>query len=165
MAQTLSSYVTNEASATFAINAAGQANAHLFTTMGTVEVPDTANGDSLMLCKLPVDANIISLKVATDDLGTAGTMDVGLWKANADGVFTAVDDDAFAVALDVNAAAVALTERRFTALDINTAALPLWNLATGLSARPAYEHLYLGIITDTGTTAVGTLTFQVLYTV
>lgn len=128
----------------------------------TMELTDTANADVAIVAKLPVDATILSLKLAADDLGTAGTIDIGLFKKNADGTYTAVDADAFANNIDVATAAVALTEYRFSVLGIETAMKPAYQLA-GLTARPAYEDIYIGLTTDTGTTADGTVTIQVQY--
>lgn len=129
----------------------------------TIELPDTANADDAILAKIPVDAVLFSLKLASDDLGTAGTIDIGFHKKNADGTYTAVDADAIANNIDVNAAAVALTEYRFSVKGIETAMQPAYTLA-GLSARPDYNDLYISVTTDTGTTAAGTVSLQVLYT-
>ena len=41
------------------------------------ELGDTANGDIHHVFKLPVEAVIHSVKMATDDLGTAGAIDIG----------------------------------------------------------------------------------------
>lgn len=129
----------------------------------TFELTDTADGDIAHVFKLPVDAIVHSLKFACDDLGTAGTVDIGVYKKNDDGTYSAVDADAFANNIDVNSAAVTLTEYRFSAKDINTANDALWELA-GLSARPAYGDMYISLTTDTGTTADGTVTMQIAYT-
>jgi len=128
----------------------------------TFELADTANADDAIVFRLPIDAVIHSLKFACDDLGTAGTVDIGLHKKNSDGTYSAVDADAFANNIDVNAAAVGLTEYRFSAKGIETANQALWELGA-LSARPDYADLYISLTTDTGTTAAGTVTMQVLY--
>ena len=165
MTQTLGTYVTNEQASTFSINASGLVNAPVISIIGTTELTDNANGDEEIICKLPVDAKLISAKFAFDDFGgTTATMDIGFWKANADGVFTAVDADALVNDLDIAGAAIALTEYRFSALNIDTAALPVWDLATGLSARPAYDYLYIGLETPVDTEQAGTVSFQILYT-
>ena len=129
------------------------------------ELADTADGDIHHVFKLPVDATILSVKMATDDLGTAGTIDIGFYEkySAGDGTYTVVDADAIASAIDVNAAATALTEYRFEAAAIETADQPAWELA-GLSARPAYGDIYVSITTATGTTAVGTVALIIQYT-
>lgn len=126
------------------------------------ELADSANGDIAHVLRLPIDAVITSVKFAADDLGTAGTVDIGFYKKNADGTYTVVDADAFANNIDVNAAAVALTEYRYSVLGIETANKTAWELA-GLSARPAYADLYLSLTTDTGTTAAGTVLLECTY--
>lgn len=130
----------------------------------TIEVADGAAADSAILAiEIPVDAVIHSVKVATDDLGTGTTMSVGLYKQ--DGVaptFTAVSGTAFATAIDVATAAVALTEIRFSAKNIDTVNQKAWELA-GLSAKPAYPTLFLGVAFPAETTAAGTVTATVHY--
>lgn len=129
----------------------------------TFELADTANGEFAIVAKLPIDSMLVSLKAAFDDLGTAGTVDIGFYRKAVDGTYVVVDADAIANNLDVNSAAVALTEYRFSVKGIETMNQSIWELA-GLSARPAYTDMYIGLTTDTGTTAAGTATIQVLYT-
>jgi hypothetical protein len=123
------------------------------------ELTDTANADDAIVLKLPIDAIAKHIYFACDDLGTAGTIDIGFHLKNTDGTYTAVDADAFADNIDVNAAAVTRTDYRFSAKGIETANQTLWELA-GLSARPAYDDIYLSVTTDTGTTADGTVLLQ-----
>ena len=130
----------------------------------TDEVPDTANADTMILAKLPVDAVLTSIKAAFDDLGTAGTIDIGFFYKAADGTYTVIDADAIANNLDVSTAAVALTEYRFSVKGIETIEQAVWELA-GLSARPAYSDVYVGLTTDTGTTAAGTVSMVIQYQV
>jgi len=130
----------------------------------TDEVPDTANGDYMLVAKVPVDAIIPSIKAAFDDLGTAGTIDIGFYYKKADGTYAVVDADAIANNLDVSTAAVALTEYRFSVKGIETIEQAAWELA-GLSARPAYSDLYIGLTTDTGTTTAGTASMVIEFVV
>lgn len=127
------------------------------------ELADTANGDIAHVFKIPVDAIIHSIKFACDDLGAAGTVDIGFYRKKADGTYVAVDADAIANNIDVNTAAVTLTEYRFSVKGIETARQAAYELA-GLSARPAYGDLYVSLTTDTGTTVAGTVTMQMLVT-
>lgn len=130
------------------------------------EIADTGNGDSVILFRLPVDCVPVSLKYASDDL-TSGTVDIGLYKKNADGTYSAVDDDCFASAIALGSGAVAQTEVLFEAGATNIAngILPLWDWAAGLTARPAYNDLYLAFTTDTGTGATGTVFVQMIVAV
>ena len=126
------------------------------------ELADTANGDIHHVFKIPVDAVLHSVKFASDDLGTAGTVDIGFYSKSADGTYVAVDINAIASLIDVNAGAVAETEMRFEAAGIETAAQTAWELA-GLAARPAYGDLYISLTTPTGTTAAGTVSLKIQY--
>ena len=163
MATTLGTHITNfDATPPNTVNSRLHGGV-LKAAVDTFELADTANDDAHIVFKVPVDAIIHSVKMAADDLGTAGTIDIGFHYKAADGTYTAVDVDAIASAIDVNAAATGLTEYRFEAADINTATEAAYVLA-GLTARPAYEDLYVSISTPEGTTAVGTVTMQIQYT-
>lgn len=135
----------------------------LKVAIDSFELADTADGDIAHVFRLPVDAVISSLQFGCDDLGTAGTVDIGLYKKNADGTYSVVDADAFANNIDVSTAAVVPAEYRFSAKGIETALQPLYELA-GLSARPDYADLYISLTTDTGTTAAGSVYMKVEYT-
>ena len=129
----------------------------------TFELADTANADNAIVAKLPIDAVIKSIRLGADDLGTAGTIDIGFYRKNADGTYTAVAAAAIANNIDVSTAAVAMTEYRYSVKGIETAMQPAYTLA-GLSARPAYGDIYIGLTTDTGTTVAGTVTIDISYT-
>lgn len=169
MTQTLGPYVTNEQSSTFAINNNGLVNSHVIATMGTIEAPITAADDTIILCSVPVDAKLIEVSLAFDDLDSDvapdSTMHLGLFSDDGDGTFTVVDADILAASIDVGTAAVALTNYRFSAQNISTAQMPVWDIA--LSARPAYDQLYIGLTTAVSTagTIVGTISFRVLYSI
>lgn len=135
----------------------------LKASVDVFELADTANDDAHIVFRLPVDAVIHSVKMATDDLGSSGTVSIGFYKKDTDGSYTAVDVDAIASLIDVATAATVLTEYRFEAAAIDTALEPAYELA-GLTARPAYGDLYIALTTPTGTTAVGTVALQVTYT-
>lgn len=162
MAQTLGTYITNLDAKPFEKVSSRLHGGFVRGIVLTDEVPDTANGDTMILAKLPVDAILPSVKAAFDDLGTAGTVDIGLFYKASDGTYTVIDADCIANNIDVNAAAVALTEYRFQVKGIETIAQPLWQLA-GLSARPAYADVYVGLTTDTGTTTAGTVSMVIQF--
>lgn len=163
MATTKGTHITNfDATPKTAVNARLHGGV-LKAAVDQFELGDTADGDIHHVFKLPVDAIIHSVKMAADDLGTAGTIDIGFYKKNSDGTYTAVDADAIASAIDVNAAATGITEYRFEAAAIETADQPAYELA-GLSARPDYADIYLSLTTPTGTTAAGTVAIMVQYT-
>lgn len=163
MATTKGNHITNfDATPPLTVNSRLHGGV-LKSAVDQFELADTANGDIHHVFKLPIDAVIHSVRMATDDLGSAGTVDIGFYTKNADGTYSAVDIDAIASLIDVNSAATVLTEYRFEAAAIETADQPAWELA-GLSDRPAYGDIYLSLTTPTGTTAAGTVAIQVTYT-
>lgn len=123
------------------------------------EIGNTDNGDVTIVFKVGIDEVPTSLKYAHDAL-TSGALDIGLYKKNADGTYSAVDDNAFADAIDPSSAA-ALTEALYeaAATNIANANKTMWEWA-GLSARPDYAELYVAITHDTGTGADGTFLLQ-----
>lgn len=129
----------------------------------TVEAPILALNDTVTVFRIPVDCVIHSLKFASDDLGTTGDLNVGFSRTLTDGG-AAVDADALATAIDVNAAAVALTEIRYEVKGIETAEQEAWQLA-GLSARPTYGQFDIVLTASEATTAAGTITMYLEYTV
>ncbi len=138
----------------------------MIAIVDTAETTDGADGDVKILCEsIPVDAVLLSVKVATDDLVGDATMSVGFYKqddAPLGATFTEVDKDIIANDIDVNDAALALTEVRFSALGIETAKKKVWELA-GLTARPDYNEMFLAATFETDTEAAATVTFQVQY--
>lgn len=97
-------------------------------------------------------ALVDTLKFASDDLGTGGTVDVGLYRTTADGG-AVVDADFFASAVDTDTAAVALTDVTYESgvVTIDNRAKPLWS-QLGLSSDPQVDY----DITVTRNTATGT---------
>lgn len=120
-----------------------------------------ALNDTVRMVRVPVSATISSVKFASDDLGTVGTLDIGLYEVGNDGA--AVDATAFAATIDVNSAAVALTEYRFSALGIETVNQKAWELA-GLSAEPAYGFFDIVLTASAATDAAGDVSIIVEYT-
>ncbi|MCH7909823.1 MAG: hypothetical protein IIB38_09430 [Candidatus Hydrogenedentes bacterium] len=128
----------------------------------TIETSDImAINDTVTLCRLPVDAILLSFKMAVDDLGSAGDIELGFYRTIGDGA-AAIDIDIIAALIDVNTAATALTEFRFDTLDINTVKQPVWDIA-GVSARPDYEFLDVKANFLEASTAAGTISIIVLY--
>lgn len=122
----------------------------------TWEFTNNENGDYVVVLPVPIDGVPASLKYATDDL-TSGTIDIGLYSADGDGTFTAVDIDCFASSVAQGSGAVALTEILFEAAATNIANAnnTFWEWA-GLSARPSYSTLFITVTCTVGTGAAGT---------
>lgn len=135
-------------------------NAHIKTFRVALTGAASLN-DVILFGRLSVDTKIASIKIWSDDLGTTGDIDVGFHKVGDNNTAgDAVDVDAIADALDVNAAALAGTELRFSAKDINTADDHVWELA-GLSERPDYGEVFLSATVVEATTAAGDIVIQV----
>ncbi len=137
----------------------------LHSVADTMEVSNGADGDvAILKLNVPVDAKLRSVRLATDDLVGDALASVGFYKANDDGTFTEVDKDLIANDVDVNDAALAMTELRFSIADIATVNSKVWQLA-GLSAKPTYADLYVAVTFETDTEAAGTVTLIVDYIV
>lgn len=163
MATFLGQHITDFDSSPFDVVPSKLHGGLIRTASSVDEVPDTGNGDNMMVIQLPVDAVVKKVSFACDALG-AGTADIGVYKKNSDGTYTAVDDDVFATQIAVTSA-VALTDVTYEAAATNIADRnkPLWQRA-GLSARPAYAEFYVGYTFDTGTSTVATALLEVEYT-
>ena len=143
----------------------GKTAVRLISVAETVSVPVLALNDLVIFgTKIPVESKIHSIRIASTDLGTTGTLSYGFYKI-VDGAAVLVSGAAaIAANLDVKTAAVALTDRRTSVLSHTTMDSPAFTLA-GLSARPAYEHLYIGAKATEATDATGSLTLVVEHTV
>lgn len=126
-----------------------------------------ADNTVLLLAELPVDATITSIRMFSDDLGTTGDLNLGLYPGRGSSVTIAddtdaLDEDCIATAIDVNAAALANVEVRFEAANLTTASDKVWELA-GLSSRPDYATIYLAFTASEATTAGGDIAVIVRY--
>lgn len=132
----------------------------------TVAAPILADNDVVVIAEISVEANITSYKHWSDDLGTTGTVNVGFYPGNVAAstlVHTdAVDEDAIATAVDVNAAALADVELRFETKNINTLGQAAWELA-GLTSRPEYDRFYIAYTAAAATTAAGDISAVIRY--
>jgi hypothetical protein len=127
-----------------------------------------ADNEAVLLCEIPVDAKITSIRMWSDDLGTTGDFNLGLYPGSGSSVTIvddsdAVDEDCIALGIDVNAAALANVEQRFITANLTTASDKAWELA-GLSARPDYATFYLAFTASEATTAAGDIAVITRYT-
>lgn len=130
----------------------------------TIENPNSGAGDiAIFDLGLKVDNVLVALYLASDDAGATGTFDIGFYKRNNDGTFTVVDQDNIGNDIDNSGAAITLTNYRFSAPNITTVSDQIWSLA-GLSARPAYSEIFIGLTFDGNDSAIASMTLQVLYT-
>jgi len=128
----------------------------------TVSWTGTTANDTLLLCRLPINASIHKIEIQTDDLGGAGqTFDLGFYQTNAD--ITAIDADALASDIAV-ASATSVTNYRFSVKGHTTINDRVYTLA-GLSDPPEYGEVYLAMTVATADTAIaGDVSFYCEYT-
>jgi len=127
-----------------------------------------ASGDNIgskyIFCSVPSNSVVSDVKLTTADIGTTGTIDIGLYKSTIDGGGV-VDADFFGSAVVVNAGALAKVSyvHESTVYAYTDIEKPLW-LALGLTVDPGL--LYDVVATTTGTMdGAGTLLLEVEYTV
>ncbi len=167
MAQTVSTLVANTIANSRVINPAGATKGVLMVMADTVTVPDTANADTIILAPIPVSCIIRDIELEIADLGSAGTIDVGLFQQVTVGdsiVFVAVDKDCIANDLDVTPAfSSMISAQRMAGLAADTVLAKAHEIA-GLPEKPAYAQLFIGLTTDVGTTIAGTASIKVTFT-
>jgi hypothetical protein len=130
---------------------------------GTVETLAADDAASVYrLCRVPSNARITSILLASDAITTASTSDVGIYQIAANGG-AVLDADFFATDYDISSA-TAFTEVMYeaTATDISKCEMPLWQ-AYGLTSDPAV--LYDICVTVNDVTAAGTISMKVKYVV
>ena len=148
---------------------AGSNHSHEKVTICEITTPAVvADNDTILLCEIPVDAKITSIRMWSDDLGTTGDLNMGFYPGPGSGVTIAaatdaVDEDAIATAIDVNAAALANVEQRFEVANLTTGSDKAWALA-GLTTRPDYGTFYLAFTASEATTDVGDVLVIVRHT-
>lgn len=131
------------------------------TTTGNAEFDAVTAADTLQICRVPVDSNLISIQMGFDDLGGTETIDVGFYQAGAPGAV--INADAIIDGLSV-AAAVAFAQYRYHTLNIDTTGKFMWELA-GLAARPDYEEMDIVLTSATTTTPIdATVAWIIEYT-
>ena len=166
MANVNQTLVTNFLADPHAMNPVHQLGGRMRIASGTIALAagDLSASDTVMLCPLPTNASVVSIKLCNDDLdsGSTNTCDVGLYSA--DGEVTAIDDDAYASAItDLRAAVTTGTEVAFEARNVNLMGQKVWQDA-GDSADPGGYYL-IGLIFDAAGDAAGDLSWLITYVV
>lgn len=134
----------------------------LLGDVATIEVAAADDDGSVYrLLRLPSNAIITNLDLASDALGTGASYDVGVYEVAANGGFV-VDADEFASSVSLSSA-IGWTQvlEEAAPVDISKIGAPLWQ-RLGLTADPgkAYDICLTGNVA--GTTA-GTLALRVRY--
>jgi len=107
---------------------------------GSVTVTGTnfdANDDTIVLCRLPHNACILSLKIAADDMdnGSHSIVNLGVYPAGVTAAASAVDEDCYGTLLTDFQTATAYTEFRFETLQHETVNNRIWQDA-GVASDP-----------------------------
>ena len=139
---------------------------------GSVTVTGTnfdAANDTIVLCRLPHNACILSLKIAADDMdnGTASLVDLGVYPAGVTAAASAVNADCYGTLLtDFQTATPIYTEFRFETLEHETVNNRIWQDA-GLASDPGPRQ-YDIVMTQTasvGATTSPVVSFIIQYVV
>lgn len=106
----------------------------------TVNLAAMANGEKARMTRIPSRARVTGVWLQSDDLGTGGTVDVGLYRTVADGG-AVVDADFFASAVDTDTAAVAKTDVTYESgvVTIANRGKRIWE-QLALSADPQVDY-------------------------
>lgn len=156
----------NETANPYVTNPASEIGGRIKTATNSYEVDgsELANGDVLLLERLPAAAVIRSLELASDSLdsGSALVVEVGVHKLDE----TAGDADVFASTVSDFQTSTDFTEYRFEADDIADINKKLWELAgdTDLDHDSEY-YISVTITTKPGTPVDGTLSWRISYSV
>jgi hypothetical protein len=135
--------------------------------VGTLEVTTSSDaGSTYRFVSVPSNARISQIAIFSDDLGNTITADFGVYRTTADGG-AVVDADAFASAVDLNAAALNGTDITYEAAtstaQIDDIEKMLWQ-QLNLSADPCV--MYDVVMTTVGAaTSGGTVSLRVRYVV
>lgn len=136
---------------------AGSVKAHV----ATIELAASASATTINFGNIPADARILqSSRIYWDDLATSGspTLDLGLVAVN--GNITS-DDDCLNDGLALSSASTG----SFVIKDIANAGLPAWDHVNGQASDPGGVLRVQGVVRDAATTATGTITLELYYTV
>mgnify|MGYP003134666376 FL=1 len=166
MANVNSTEVTNFIADPPVMNSARNFGGTMRIACGTVAAAsgDLSAGDTIMLCLLPSNAAVVSIKIFNDDLdsGTTHTMNIGLYTVAEDGSVTIKDVDAYASeTTDCRAAVVTGTEVAFEARDINKMGQRVWEDA-GESSDPG-GFFALGFESEAAGDTAGDISYLVTY--
>lgn len=157
--------ITNRDAVPAVANNANVEGGMLRECVGTLEATTADDiGSTYRFCQIPSNARVSQVLLYADDQGTAGDMDVGIYRTTGDGG-AVVDADFFATATDVNAAALNGSDITHASgvFGLEDAEKPLWE-ALGLSSDPGIMYDVVGTLTEANSTG-GTLMLKVRYVI
>jgi len=163
MATTKSNLITNSDAVPSVFNDVGLLGGRVRIAMDNFEVASAdwdSDGDIIRMCRLPVNARILSIKLWSDDQGGTGTLDCGIYPTDSD---TAKDDNFYAENYDSSGQATDGAELRFQAADVDTLGDKLWENA-GDTSNPGGSY-DICLTAEAGFSGAFTCAFQVTYTI
>jgi len=171
MAETKSNLITNSTAAPAVLNDVGLSGGRIRIAQDNFEVAAAdfdADGDIIRLCSLPVNARVISIEIAADDMdgGTDSVVDVGIGTdAGLAAGASADKHDFFATDSTLFRAALAMTDFRYEAANLTTCGDKLWE-HVGDSENPGgtYEIIMRQDATVSSPSAA-TLAFRIMYVI
>lgn len=164
VANTKSTHITNADATPVVLTNAAVSGGLVRASAGTVETLAADDAASVYrLVRVPSNARILSILLATDAITGATTSDVGVYQTAQNGG-AVVDADFFATDVDISTAATVFTEvlLEATATDIAKCEKPLWDLL-GLTSDPQREYDIAVTVNDV--TAAGTISMKVTWVV
>lgn len=126
----------------------------------TIELAASASGTTIDLGYIPSNARLMGVsRVYKDDLATSGspTLDIGLIAVNSN---ITSDVDAINDGISLSAAAA---DERLIKDHANTGKFA-WEFVSGQATDPGGSLLVRGVVKDAATTATGTITVDLYYT-
>jgi len=145
------------------VKAGGSQGGVLKEMVGTLETnADDSSASVYRMVQVPSNCRVSQVLLYTDDLGTTGTMDIGIYQTTQNGG-AEVDADHFASAVDVNAAALNAVDvtHESGVFGLEDAEKPLWE-ALGLSSDPGIMY-DVCVTLRAAITAAGTVTLKARY--
>lgn len=130
----------------------------------TVDLPASASGDTIDFGKIPANARILGMsRLYNDDLATSGspTLDIGLKSYTGSGNSVTADPDAIGNGFALSSAGSDVV----VISDVANVGLPAWDFVNGVSANPGGSLEVYGTVKDAATTAIGTVSLELYYTV
>ena len=159
-----STAITNADSTTYTLNSKGLSGGVVKVARGTIETGAADDIASVYrFARLPSHARIVMIQLWSDDIGTAGEADFGLYRTAADGG-AVVDADAFAsaVVLDNGAIAGTMIHHESAVYGVEDIEQRLWQIA-GATVDPQVMYDVSATLTE-ATNAAGTVSVLVYYT-
>lgn len=131
--------------------------------IATTELAAASSSSTVTFGRIPSHARISGLsRLYVDDLATSGspTIDIGLYPVNAN---ITADDDALNDGLSASAASTAGVGY-LVVKDFANDGKMAWEFVSGQTTDPRGDLIVKAVIRDAATTATGTVTLDLLYT-